>query len=207
MKIEFLRNKNEEEVRALILGFSCKYRYDLHQFTNTTNKFGLISNQSAMNLSDLLKKWTACRPSSVSENILPLLKELEADFITISELDLRNIRKASLNEKDAINQIWSKLINLVCVPKKLTGVAPSKVILIVTNGRLGPALDSHARAVLGLSEISTATQYLSILNAISEDIAAFEDAHPQILIEKLVPKEWQPVFIGRAYDMAVGPRD
>ncbi len=207
MKIEYLRNKTEEEVRASILGFSRNYRYDLHHFTNTTNKFGLISHQSAMSLSGLLKKWTACRPSSVSKNILPLLNELEADFTTISGLDLRNIRKASLNEKDALNQIWSKLVNLVCVPKKLTGVAPSKVILIVTNGKLGPALDSHARAVLGLPEINTAAQYLTILNAISEDIAAFEDAHSQIFIEKFVPKEWQPVFIGRAYDMAVGPRD
>ena len=207
MKIEFLRNKNEEEIRTLFCGFSQRYLKDIHYFKKTTDKFGLISPQSAMDLSLLLKKWTACRPSSVNTDILPLLKELEADLTTISDLDLRNIRGASPNEKEALTRIWSKLINGLCVPKKLSGVAPSKAILILTNGRLGPALDSHARAVLGLPEIVSVVEYFTIMYAISEDIAAFEEAHPPILIETLISEEWQPVFVGRAYDMAVGPRE
>jgi hypothetical protein len=209
MKIEFLRNKNEEEVRALISNFARSYRYDLHQFAKTNNEFGLGSCESAISLSVLLKKWTACRPSFVSTNLQQILKELETDFTTISGLDLRNLRYASVNEKGAIDHIWSKLTNQLCKPKKLTGVAPSKVMLIVTNGRLGPALDSQARAVLGLSSDNTVSgvQYRTLLEAISEDLFAFEEINSPIRVETLVPKNWQPVFVGRAYDMAVGPRD
>jgi hypothetical protein len=47
---------------------------------------------------------------------------------------------------------------------------------------------------------------LTSLLAISEDIAAFEEVNSPILLEELVPEEWQLVFVGRAYDMTVGPR-
>jgi hypothetical protein len=209
MKIEFLRNKNEEEVRALISGFARSYCYDLHHFANTNSEYGLASHEAAMALADLLKKWTACRPVSISTDLQPILKDLETEFTMISGLDLRNLRNASANEKGAIDHIWSKLTNELCKPKKLTGVAPSKAMLIITNGRLGPALDSRARAVLGLSSdnIVTGVQYRTILEAISEDLLIFEETISPIRIETLVPKHWQPVLVGRAYDMVAGPRD
>ena len=206
MKIEFLRNKRKEEVRVLIQGFSSDYCYDLHFFTKITEKYGTFSPQSAEALSQLLNKWTACRPSRTNKDLLPLLIDLNSDLKTISNLDLRNIRQVSLNEKEAIDRIWLKLFNRICIPKKLTGVAPSKAILILTNGRLGPALDSKTRKTLGLQDIVSSVQYLTILSAVSEDIAAFENANSPILLEELVPEEWKPVFVGRAYDMAVGPR-
>jgi hypothetical protein len=207
MKIEFLRNKRRQEVQALIQGFSSDYCYDLHSLSKITEKYGTFSPQSSKALIQLLNKWTACRPSRTNKEILPLLIDLNSDLRTISNLDLRNIRQASSNEKEALDRIWSELFNRICIPKKLTGVAPSKAILILTNGRLGPALDSNTRARLGLQDIVSSVQYVTILSAISEDIAAFEKANAPILLEELVPEEWKPVFVGRAYDMATGPRN
>lgn len=207
MKIEFLRNKQKEEVRAIIEGFSLRYVKDLQDFATITKQCGIISSQSANDLSRLLRKWKACRPSSARKDILPLLTELNTDLTIISTIDLRNIRQASSNEREAIGRIWSTLINHICDKRKLTEVAPSKAILILTNGRLGPALDSNARTVLKLPRIWSSDEYLTLLLAISEDIAAFEKVNTPILLEELAPKEWQPVFVGRAYDMAVGPRE
>lgn len=206
MEIEFLRNKQREKVANLIQGFSIRYVTDLKNFATTTEHYGLISPQTAKQLCRLIGKWHGCRPSPVSKNLLPLLTDLDADLKAIATIDLRSILRASSNEMEAISQIWSSLMNQICDNKPQSEVAASKAMLILTNGRLGPALDSNARKSLRLPRIQSSGDYLAFLLAISEDVAAFEKANSPILLEDLVPKEWCPVLVGRAYDMAIGPR-
>jgi hypothetical protein len=207
MKIEFLRNKKSEEVKRLIEGFSHRYVADLNNFALTIEQYSFTSPQAANHLNKLLRKWRGCRPKSARKDRLPLLKLLDKDFKSISQIDLRNFRHISPFERITISRIWSELQNQICDVKKSTAVAPSKAMLILTNGRLGPALDSNVRKSLKLPKVLSPDDYISLLNAISEDIAVFEQVNAPVILEDLVPIEWQPVFVGRAYDMAIGPRD
>lgn len=206
MKVEFLQNKQTGEVRDLIQGFSLRYVTDLSDFAKTIARYGPDSRQTAKHLCRLLRKWQACRPSAVRKDLLPLLTHLAADFATIATVDLRTIRHASSDVRAAITRIWSALISQIC-NRQMAEVAASKAMLILTNGRLGPALDSNARKVLRLPRIRSSDDYLTLLLAISEDIAAFEKVNYPTLLEDLVPKEWHPIAVGRAYDMAIGPRE
>jgi hypothetical protein len=206
MKINFLRNKKSEEVKQLIEGFSHRYVADLNNFALTIEQYSFTSPQTANHLNKLLRKWSGCRPKSARKDRLHLLKLLDTDLKSISHVDLRNIQNISPYERLAISRIWSQLQTQICDAPKSTAVAPSKAMLILTNGRLGPALDSNARKTLKLPKTLNPDEYLSFLCAISEDIAAFEKINAPVILEDLVPKKWQPVFIGRVYDMAIGPR-
>ena len=205
MKVEFLRNKKIQEVKALILGFSPHYATDVRNFAATTTRYGITSPQAEKHLCRLLRKWKACRPSTVRKDLLPILTHLYPDFMTITTVNLRTIRD-DLNVRAAITRIWSTLTSQICNNRQISEVATSKAILILTNGRLGPALDSNARGALNLPRIRSSDDYFALLLAISEDIVAFEKVNYPILLEDLIPKEWQPVAVGRAYGMAIGPR-
>jgi hypothetical protein len=135
-----------------------------------------------------------------------ILKSINEDFKTIERIDLRNVCHATPKEIAAIRRIWSTFVGKICSNRPIAEVAASKTILIITNGRIGPALDSNARVVMNLPRIKTSEDYVSLLLAISEDISVFEKSN-NIQLEDLVPKEWQPVFIGRVYDMIVGPKN
>ena len=48
-------------------------------------------------------------------------------------------------------------------------------------------------------------QWLDALAAVAQDIQTFESANG-CRLEQLVETEWQPIAIGRAYDMVFGPK-
>ena len=50
MKVEFLRDKQSEEIGVLIQGFSLRYVTDLSDFATTTAHYGLTSPQTAEHL-------------------------------------------------------------------------------------------------------------------------------------------------------------
>ncbi len=174
MKVEFIGNKHIDEVRNLIHGFSHRYVTDIKDFVITTESYRFSSTETADHLSRLLRKWQACRPSAVHKNLLPLISQLAQDFETISNLNIRNIEHASLNEKEAIKHIWSVLINQICNNREIADVAASKAILILTKGQLGPALDSNARKKLRVPRIRNSEDYLNLLLTVSDDIRSFE---------------------------------
>ena len=206
MKVEFLQNKQIQKVSTLIQGFALRYVMDLNDFVRTTEYYGRTSLKTAEHLCQLLKKWKACRPSPYNKDLLPLLKLIDSDLAIVETVNLRTIQDAPLNIKMAIKRIWLTLNSKLCENRQIAEIAASKAMLILTNGKLGPALDSNVRKALKLQRIHCPNDYLALLFAISEDIAIFEKAN-QTILEKLVPKEWHPIEIGRAYDMAIGPRE
>jgi len=206
MNVNVLKNQSSNEVRALIKGFSSRYITDVNDFGNIVSSFGFVSSQTADHLRQLLRKWQACRPQAVRREVLPLLRHLNEDFRIIETLDVRNIRNADPDKIAAISRIWDSLIGQLCVNREIADIATSKAIHILTTGRIGPALDSNARKVLKIPRVYSSEEYLSLLFAVSEDIAAFEKANG-ILLEDLVPEKWQPVLVGRVYDMVIGPRN
>ena len=136
----------------------------------------LFHQQTADHLRQLLRKWQACRPQAVRREVLPLLRHLNEDFRIIETLDVRNIRNADPDEIAAISRIWDSLIGQLCVNREIADIATSKAIHILTTGRIGPALDSNARKVLKILRVYSSEEYLSLLFAVSEDIAAFKKA-------------------------------
>ena len=74
----------------------------------------------------------------------------------------------------------------------------------MTDGRIGPALDSQVRQKLGVGRPATCREWLQILQDVGEDIAMFESAHGPLA--KAVPARFARIEYGRLYDMALGPR-
>ena len=81
----------------------------------------------------------------------------------------------------------------------------TKAVKLVTGGRIGPALDSEVRKALGIPEPRDGAQWLAVLKAVARDIQVFE-ATNGCQLEELVEPEWQPVAVGRVYDMIFGPK-
>ncbi len=162
MYISVIRNKDVKEIRTLIQNFSSRYIQDVKNFSNIASEYGLISPEASENLIRLLKKWQACRPSSVQEDVLSILKSIHEDYKTIELIDLRNICYATPKEIAAISRIWSILVGKICSNRTIAEVAASKTFLIITNGRIGPALDSNARIVMNLPRIQTSEDYISL---------------------------------------------
>ena len=68
-----------------------------------------------------------------------------------------------------------------------------------------PLEPPEVRKHLGVREPETAEQWIVVLQQVAEDIRRFETANCSRL-EDLVEIEWQPVAVGRAYDMVFGPK-
>jgi len=90
--------------------------------------------------------------------------------------------------------------------KKTTScVGITKAILLVTNGRIGPAFDSTVRKKLGLKDrLKSSEEWLGALRGISEDILDFENRHGMKLVD-VVPGRFDRYHVGRLYDMVLGP--
>ena len=83
-------------------------------------------------------------------------------------------------------------------------VGITKAILLLTDGRLGPAFDSQVRKRLGAAQPATSAAWVGILEEIADDIIAYEAANG--LLARLVPPRFAHLAYGRVYDMALGPR-
>jgi hypothetical protein len=83
-------------------------------------------------------------------------------------------------------------------------VGITKAVLLLTDGRIGPAFDSQVRRRLGVARPTTYREWLQALEEIGEDIAVFESAHGPLT--KAVPAHFAQIPYGRLYDMALGPR-
>lgn len=86
-------------------------------------------------------------------------------------------------------------------PASCVGI--SKAVLLLTDGRIGPALDSQVRTWLGISKPKTAAAWIGVLEGVSEDIAEFEARNGPL--RDAVPARFAHLAYGRLYDMAFGP--
>ena len=80
----------------------------------------------------------------------------------------------------------------------------TKSILLVTDGRIGPAFDSTVRTRLRLERPRYSTDWIGAVDLIADDLAAFESRHGPLA--EAVPKRFRHLAVGRLYDMALGPR-
>jgi hypothetical protein len=205
--MEAIRNKTPAQIRADVEGFAARYVEDWDAWLNgdpdgRPELFGRI-----------LRKWQATRPLPMrrlrkeAQHQAPFLEDLwqaaEEPVRVLADLSVVTIADRTPAQQGALETLWTNFSRL---PSSGVGscVAITKGMLLVTDGRIGPAFDSQVRRKLRVARPTTCAEWLAILQEIGEDIALFERAHGPITA--CVPCRFTHLAYGRLYDMALGPR-
>ncbi len=164
---------------------------------------------------NILGKWQATRPKALrrvrarrDEHDPPYIEDLlesAAPHLTmLSGFFVGRARPLAPLERRSLAGLWAALSQL---PQEGSAscVSITKATLLLTEGRVGPALDSKVRGQLHCGHIKTAEDWADVLSEVSGDIRAFEDANRSSLAT-VVPKRFAGLANGRLYDMALGPR-
>jgi hypothetical protein len=175
-------------------------------------------------LGAILRKWQACRPNPMRrtrfeskheppflehlvEQATPHLRLLEGFDIGIKS----SFTDASCDSLIYLWNLFSQLSykgevknNRVSVRDGRAGVVGiSKAVLLLSDGRIGPAFDSEVRNHLGIKSIENSNQWIHSLIYVSNDITEYQRANQRTLAES-VP-QFSHLNSGRIYDMALGP--
>jgi hypothetical protein len=205
--VEAIRNKTPRQIRAAVNGFAMRYVEDWEGWLaahreDRPDLFGRI-----------LRKWQATRPLAMrrlkreAAHGAPFLDDLLESAVeplhTLADLTVVTIAHRAPAQHEALAMLWAIFSRL-----PTSGVAScvgiTKAVLLLTDGRIGPAFDSQVRQRLGVGRPATCRDWLQILQDIGQDIAVFESAHGPLT--KAVPARFAPLEYGRLYDMALGPR-
>lgn len=207
MSIEALRKRTPAQVRADVANFAVRYVRDWNTW--------LTANADARPelFGQILRRWQAARPIAMrrlqkeARHEAPFLEDLLDDaqgpLHILAGVSVLTIAERTSAQTDALNALWENFLRLPTTGEA-TCVGITKAILLLTEGRIGPALDSQVRKRLGVARPARCSEWLTILQEVGEDIAEFERAHGPIT--KVVPTEFARLAYGRLYDMALGPR-
>jgi GrpB-like predicted nucleotidyltransferase (UPF0157 family) len=133
-----------------------------------------------------------------------LLLEAAPHLEALGDLTLTDIALATSDQINTLHGLWATFSKL---PQEGSAscVGITKAILLLTNGRIGPAFDSIVRKKLGLkTHLKSSEAWIDVLRRISEDILAFEKRHGTKLTQ-VVPDQLATYQVGRLYDMVLGP--
>ncbi|MDP3719504.1 MAG: hypothetical protein Q8T13_17215 [Acidobacteriota bacterium] len=212
-----LSSKTAAEVEADIKRFDVRYKRDWQSWMSVYDTKPLSSAEVAGTCRAVLSKWQAVR-SKTKGRTIRLLRDAAIDAPCFDDLlakatepvrvlgrtTIRDLRLVGGIERDALSCLWEVFRDLPTIGRA-NAVGITKAIKLVTGGRIGPALDSEVRDRLAIKEPVTASEWITVLESVAEDIEVFESTN-QCRLEDLVEAEWQPVAPGRAYDMVFGPR-
>ena len=112
---------------------------------------------------------------------------------------LRELCPPSAGQAWTLSALWDLLLDLP-YRGKASCVGITKAVMFLTEGRIGPSLDSRVRKKLGMPKPMGAQEWLDQLEAISEDLRAFEERN-RVRLEERVPHELGKLAVGRAYDV------
>jgi hypothetical protein len=202
-----IRNKTPSQLRAEVDGFAARYVQDWENWLNVG------SAGRPMLFGRILRKWQATRPLPMrrlreeTQHGAPFLDDLlEAaakPLRVVAGCSVLTITERTPEQTEAFQALWAVFSRL-----PLSGAAScvgiTKALLLLTEGRIGPALDSRVRGKLGVGRPANCSEWLRILQEVAEDIAAFEHLHGPIA--NVVPVRFAKLPLGRLYDMALGPR-
>src|SRR2546427_5517907 len=213
-----LSSKTAAQARADIRAFDASYKQDWRTWMAIYNSRPLAAPETVAECRKVLNKWQAVR-SKTKGRTIRLLRDAAPqgtlcldDLLASAVVPLQDLGNATTREvptlgeagRKALASLWDVFSGLPTIGHaKAVGI--TKAVKLVTGGRIGPALDSEVRKHLGVREPATAEQWIDVLQLVSQDIRTFESAN-HCQLEDLVETEWQPVAVGRAYDMMFGPR-
>lgn len=207
-----IANLNIEGLQERINRFALQYVDDWNCWLNTQPE------ARPRQLGIVLRRWQACRPNRMrrtqAENLhgAPYLEELinqAAQHIDVLQnFDIRNNDSFSNKNCEALTELWGIFQNLSYHGRARNGLAGvvgiSKAILLLTDGRVGPAFDSEVRGHLGTGNIANANEWINALHTASQDIQEFE-TNNQTTLQQATPHRYAGLQSGRIYDMALGP--
>ena len=111
-----------------------------------------------------------------------------------------------MQQDEALANVWGVFLHVTT-----TGLAScvgiTKAVFRLTDGRVGPALDSTVRKrvrVRGPANSISRPDWLQILEGVGDDISAFESANGPLA--RVVSPRFADLANGRRYDTALGPR-
>ena len=207
-----IANLTIQEFQGLVNRFAVRYVDDWNGWLNTQ----LIARPGQLGI--VLRRWQACRPNRMrrtrAENLhdAPYLDDLidqaAQSLQVLQNFDIRDGNSFSVQNCQALNELWNIFQNLSYHGRARNGLAGivgiSKAVLLLTDGRVGPAFDSEVRRHLATGNIANANEWVDALRTASQDIQAFE-ANNQTTLQQAVPNNHAGLHSGRIYDMALGP--
>ncbi len=207
MAVEALRNMTPRELRRAENSFSRRYVDDWNKWLRTPRE------ERPQLFGQILRKWQAARPHKMrrlqveAKHKRPflddLLKSAAEPLRVLGRLTVLRIAHRTREQDKALTKLW-KNFSLLSIAGVASCVGISKAVLLLTDGKIGPALDSRVRHALGVRPPTTAREWLTILEDVAKDIAAFEASHGPLM--NAVPSRFAHLAYGRLYDMALGPR-
>lgn len=207
MPIEVLRKKSPQQVHDDVSAFAERYADGWDAW------LGVSEDGRPRLFGALLRKWQATRPLPMrrvrdeAAHGAPFLEDLLAlsakEVQALDDLTVVTIAARNPTQSGALANLWS-IFRELPASGAASCVGITKAILLVTDGRIGPALDSQVRRALGIGKASRCDAWLQVLQDVAEDIAAFEALHGRLA--EAVPQQWTHLGYGRLYDMALGPR-
>jgi hypothetical protein len=206
--IDVVRRMTLRDVRANVRGFAPRYTRDWDEWLATS------SDDRAEPFGRILGGWHATRGSGEMRHIRArggheppfiedLLEAAAEPLRTLGDLTVMAVTHRTPDQSLALCNLWRGFSGLTTTGRA-SCVGITKAVLLLTNGRIGPALDSTVMKSVGVSPPSTCQDWLSVLEAVSEDISAFETIHGPL--SKAVPAGFAHLEYGRLYDMILGPR-
>jgi hypothetical protein len=201
-----------EEFQARINRFDQQYVRDWTTWLNTQ------PDARATQLGLVLRRWQACRPNTMrrtkaeKQHSPPYLDDLIAQAAQhlqqLQHFDIRIGASFAPQNCDSLIEVWNVFQNLSYHGRVRNGLAGvvgiSKAVLLLTDGRVGPAFDSEVRRNLQLGSIDNPRQWIDALKTVCRDIRAFE-RNNQISLQDAAPRHYGGLHSGRLYDMALGP--
>ena len=208
MEVRVLRDMSPEVIRENLSQFSKPYVLDWDQWLLVGD-----SNRVAK-FASILRSWQGTRPlpmrrpKAEAKHDPPYIEDLIAEATphleALGDLTLTDIALATPDQINALHGLWATFSKLP-QRKTATCVGITKAIMLLTNGRIGPAFDSIVREKLGLKDhLKSSEEWIEVLRGISEDILCFEKLHG-VKLAQVVPDELAAYQVGRLYDMVLGP--
>lgn len=207
MAIEAIRHKTPRQIAEAVNGFAIRYIEDWDYWV------AAHSDARPDLFGRILRKWQATRPMAMRRlkreaghgpPFLDDLLESAADPLhELGDLSLVTIAYRTPKQDEALTTLWT-IFSLLPTSGVASCVGITKAVLLLTDGRIGPAFDSQVRQKLGVERPTTCREWLQILVDVGEDITMFESVHGPLATA--VPVRFAQFAYGRLYDMALGPR-
>ncbi|MFN2228667.1 MAG: hypothetical protein ACK2VA_02760 [Anaerolineae bacterium] len=209
LPIEALSRLTPQQVHDRVAGYARRYVVDWDEWLATPVEdripvFGRI-----------MRKWQATRPyvmrrpRAEAEHDPPYLEDLIAEaqphLDLVGDLTVRTLVNVEPLQQSALRELWL-LFRRLSLDRPASCVGISKAVLLLTDGRIGPSLDSRVRAGLEIEHVTSAAEWVEVLVGVSLDIRAFERTNG-ISLREAVPQAFRHLGEGRLCDMAFGPRE
>jgi hypothetical protein len=201
-----IRNMTPAQVSEAVSGFASAYLNDWELWLSAP------AEQRPVVLGQVLRRWQATRPHpmrrerAAATHPAPYLEDLFADaqasIRVLGTLDLSTFGQRTEAQERSLRSLWGNFSRLTATGEA-SCVGITKSILLVTDGRIGPAFDSKVRTSLRLEPPRYSTDWIGMVDLIAGDVAAFESRHGPLA--DAVPERFRHLAVGRLYDMVFGP--